>query len=56
MGAWAEAAQVCIFDMQRGQQEGHELDKILFFSPTDCPLPSQLSVIGLSEGLITFTR
>lgn len=42
--------------MQRGQQEGHELDKILFFSPTDCPLPSQLSVIGLSEGLITFTR
>lgn len=56
MGAWAESVQVCIFDMRRGQQEGHELDKILFFSPVDCPLPSQLSVVGLSEGLITFTR
>lgn len=48
--------QVCVFDKRRGQQEGHELDKILFFSPLDCPLPSQLSVAGLSEGLITFTR
>ena len=45
-----------MFDMRRGQQEGHELDKILFFSPLNCPLPLQLSVVGLSEGLITFTR
>ncbi|XP_024399642.1 vacuolar fusion protein CCZ1 homolog B [Physcomitrium patens] len=56
MGAWAESVQVCVFDMRRGQQEGHELDKILFFYPVDCPLSSQLSVVGLSEGLITFTR
>ncbi|OAE27346.1 hypothetical protein AXG93_441s1070 [Marchantia polymorpha subsp. ruderalis] len=41
--------------MSRGQIEGQELDKILFFSPANCPLPSQLSVVGLSEGLITFT-
>ncbi|KAL4586443.1 hypothetical protein LXL04_011079 [Taraxacum kok-saghyz] len=33
-----------------------ELEKILFFHPADLPFPAQLSVIGLSEGLITFTR
>ncbi|KAK4841815.1 hypothetical protein QYF36_010937 [Acer negundo] len=33
-----------------------ELDKILFFFPADLPFSTQLSVIGLSEGLITFTR
>lgn len=48
--------KLCIFDLRRGQQEGQELDKILFFFPTDLPYPTQLSVIGLSEGLITFTR
>ncbi|BBN14588.1 hypothetical protein MPTK1_6g12850 [Marchantia polymorpha subsp. ruderalis] len=52
----ADKVQVCVFDMSRGQIEGQELDKILFFSPANCPLPSQLSVVGLSEGLITFTR
>ncbi|KAJ7561040.1 hypothetical protein O6H91_03G011400 [Diphasiastrum complanatum] len=48
--------QLCMFDMTRGQQDGQELDKILFFYPLECPLPLQLSVIGLSEGLITFSR
>ncbi|EFJ22293.1 hypothetical protein SELMODRAFT_416490 [Selaginella moellendorffii] len=48
--------QLCVFDSRRGQQEGHELDKVLFFYPLDCPLPSQLSLVGLSEGLITFSR
>lgn len=52
----SEGLQLCVFDMRRGQEEGHELDKILLFFPTSCPLTSQLSVIGLSEGLITFTR
>lgn len=51
-----EAIKFCIFDLRRGQQEGQELDKILFFYPSDLPFSSQLSVIGLSEGLITFTR
>ncbi|KAL2621341.1 hypothetical protein R1flu_001546 [Riccia fluitans] len=51
-----ERVQVCLFDMSRGQVEGQELDKILFFFPSNCPIPSQLSVVGLSEGLITFTR
>lgn len=51
-----EALQLCIFDLRRGQQEGQELDKILFFYPLESPLSTQLSVIGLSEGLITFTR
>ncbi|XP_057959092.1 vacuolar fusion protein CCZ1 homolog B-like isoform X3 [Malania oleifera] len=52
----SEDIQLCIFDLQRGQHEGQELDKILFFFPADLPFPTQLSVIGLSEGLITFTR
>ncbi|XP_011629376.1 vacuolar fusion protein CCZ1 homolog B isoform X2 [Amborella trichopoda] len=51
-----EGFQFCVFDLRRGQHEGQELDKILFFFPIDSPLPLQLSVIGLSEGLITFTR
>ncbi|XP_043719288.1 vacuolar fusion protein CCZ1 homolog B-like isoform X2 [Telopea speciosissima] len=51
-----EGIQFCIFDLRRGQHEGQELDKILFFFPADLPFSTQLSVIGLSEGLITFTR
>ncbi|GMH15146.1 hypothetical protein Nepgr_016987 [Nepenthes gracilis] len=50
------AVKMCVFDLRRGQQEGQELDKILFFYPPDLSFSSQLSVIGLSEGLITFTR
>ncbi|CAA0838142.1 Protein of unknown function (DUF1712 [Striga hermonthica] len=51
-----EAMKLCVFDLRRGQTEGQELDKILFFYPADLPISTQLSVIGLSEGLITFTR
>ncbi|XP_073109939.1 vacuolar fusion protein CCZ1 homolog isoform X2 [Elaeis guineensis] len=56
MTAINEGIQFCIFDLRRGQHEGQEIDKILFFSPSDCPFPTQLSVIGLCEGIITFTR
>ncbi|KAL8047163.1 hypothetical protein ABFX02_08G221400 [Erythranthe guttata] len=52
----SDSMKLCVFDLRRGQTEGQELDKILFFNPADLPLPTQLSVIGLSEGLITFTR
>ncbi|KAG5620931.1 hypothetical protein H5410_006149 [Solanum commersonii] len=52
----SEAMKLCIFDLRRGQHEGQELDKILYFFPADLPFPTQHSVIGLSEGLITFTR
>ncbi|KAL8120689.1 vacuolar fusion protein CCZ1 homolog B-like isoform X2 [Apium graveolens] len=52
----SETLKFCIFDLRRGQHEGEELDKILFFYPADLPFSAQLSVIGLSEGLITFTR
>lgn len=52
----SDALKFCIFDLRRGQHEGEELEKILFFFPADLPFPAQLSVIGLSEGLITFTR
>ncbi|KAM7484719.1 hypothetical protein LguiA_000728 [Lonicera macranthoides] len=52
----SEALKFCVFDLRRGQHEGQELDKILFFFPADLPFSTQLSVIGLSEGLITFTR
>ncbi|CAL5428060.1 unnamed protein product [Camellia sinensis] len=51
-----ETIKFSIFDLRRGQHEGLELDKILFFFPADLPFTAQLSVIGLSEGLITFTR
>ena len=51
-----EGFQFCVFDLKRGQQEGEELDKILHFFPFDSPYSAQLSVTGLSEGLITFTR
>ncbi|GJN03553.1 hypothetical protein PR202_ga21009 [Eleusine coracana subsp. coracana] len=54
--ASGDGAQLCVFDLRRGQQEGQELDKILFFHPTDCPILLQLSVIGLCEGIVTFTR
>lgn len=52
----SETLKFCVFDLRRGQHEGEELDKILFFYPADMPFSAQLSVIGLSEGLITFTR
>ncbi|KAH9746053.1 vacuolar fusion protein CCZ1 [Citrus sinensis] len=55
-GTATDGMQLCIFDLRRGQNEGQELDKILFFFPADLPFSTQLSVIGLSEGLITFTR
>ncbi|KAF3781470.1 Vacuolar fusion CCZ1-like protein [Nymphaea thermarum] len=51
-----EGVQLCVFDSRRGHREGDEHDKILFFFPADCTLPTQLSVVGLSDGLITFTR
>ncbi|XP_018471350.2 vacuolar fusion protein CCZ1 homolog B [Raphanus sativus] len=51
-----ESLKLCVFDLRRGQNEGQELDKILFFFPPDVSFSSQLSVIGLSEGLIIFTR
>ncbi|GAB2254712.1 hypothetical protein Droror1_Dr00022521 [Drosera rotundifolia] len=54
--ASSEAVRICVFDLRRGQQEGQELDKILYFYPPGLAFSSQLSVIGLSEGLITFTR
>lgn len=56
MSEWDATLQLCIFDMRRGQHDGHELEKILFFFPTECPLPVQLSLIGLGEGLISFTK
>lgn len=52
----SEALKFCIFDPRRGQHEGGQMEKVLFFFAADLPFPAQLSVIGLSEGLITFTR
>ncbi|XP_073058999.1 vacuolar fusion protein CCZ1 homolog B-like isoform X1 [Primulina eburnea] len=52
----SESVKLCVFDLRRGQNEGQELEKILFFYPSDLPFSTQLSVIGLSEGLISFTR
>lgn len=54
--ATGDGVKLCIFDLRRGQQDGEEIDKILFFYPPDLPLSTKHSVIGLSEGLITFTR
>lgn len=52
----SDAVKLCVFDLRRGQREGEEVEKILFFHPPDLLLTEQLSVIGLSEGLITFSR
>jgi hypothetical protein len=54
--AAGDGTQLCVFDLRRGQHEGQELDKILFFHPADCPILLQLSVSGLCEGIVTFTR
>ncbi|WOL06612.1 vacuolar fusion protein [Canna indica] len=51
-----EGIQFCVFDSRRGQQEGQEIDKILYFFPPNCPFSAQLFVVGLSDGIITFTR
>lgn len=56
MSSSDESLRLCVFDLRRGQTEGQELDKILFFFPAELDLSTQLSVTGLSEGLITFTR
>ncbi|KAF2592605.1 hypothetical protein F2Q70_00044361, partial [Brassica cretica] len=56
MNSSGESLKLCVFDLRRGQNEGQELDKIFFFYPPDVTFSTQLSVIGLSEGLITFTR
>ncbi|KAF8094527.1 hypothetical protein N665_0360s0030 [Sinapis alba] len=56
MSSGDESLRLCVFDLKRGQTEGHELDKILFFHPPELDVSTQLSVTGLSEGLITFTR
>ena len=56
MSSGDESLRLCMFDLRRGQTEGQELEKILFFYPADLYFSTQLSVIGLSEGLITFTR
>ncbi|CAH8321450.1 unnamed protein product [Eruca vesicaria subsp. sativa] len=47
-----ESLRLCVFDLRRGQTEGQELDKILFFHPPELDVSTQLSVIGLSEGAI----
>lgn len=52
----SDAVKLCVFDRKRGQREDEEVEKILFFHPPELPLGDQLSVVGLSEGLITFTR
>ena len=52
----AQALRLCIFDTRRGQREGEEGDKILYFYPEYTPINEQLSLVGLSEGLIMFTR
>ncbi|CAN8293155.1 unnamed protein product [Cochlearia groenlandica] len=56
MSSGDESFRLCMFDLRRGQTEGQELDKILFFHPAELDVSTQLSVTGLSEGLITFTR
>lgn len=52
MSSGDESLRLCVFDLRRGQTEGQELDKILFFHPPELDVSTQLSVTGLSEGLI----
>lgn len=48
--------KLCVFDRSRGQEEGEEAEKILFFFPTATPLQEQVTLVGLWEGLLAFSR
>jgi len=48
--------KLCVFDRSRGQEEGEEADKILFFFPSATPLQEQITLVGLWEGLLAFSR
>lgn len=51
-----QAVRFCVFDTSRGQREGEEHEKILAFFPAYTPQSEQLATVGLSEGLITFSK
>ncbi|GAQ90869.1 hypothetical protein KFL_006950040 [Klebsormidium nitens] len=53
---WGEALRMYVFDLRRGRQEGQEAEKILFFYPREVSLDQQKLMVGLSEGLLTFTK
>ena len=39
--------QLCLLDTRRGQQEGHEADKVLAFYPDATAADDRASVVGL---------
>lgn len=49
--AVSEAIQLCVFDSRRGQQEGQELDKILFSIQLIYPLQNNCILLASVKGL-----
>ena len=47
--------QLLVFDARRGNEEGHEADKILGFYPPSSPRDGQIAIAGLLQGLLTFS-
>lgn len=46
--------RICIFDDRRGQQEGHEGDKILAFHPSSAPINSRIAAVGFAQAVMAF--
>lgn len=44
--------QLAVFDISRGNREGHEEEKIIAWSPSDTPLQEQLSNAGLLQAML----
>lgn len=49
-------AKLFMLDPRRGQKEGTEHEKILYYWPDDTPLSTKQSDVGLSEALVNFTK
>ncbi|KAK9828403.1 hypothetical protein WJX81_004639 [Elliptochloris bilobata] len=47
--------QLCIFDDRRGQEEGHEADKVLAFFPPDTRPNDQAAAVGLVQAMLAFS-
>jgi len=49
-------SKLFMLDPRRGQKEGTEHEKILYFWPDNTPLATKQSDVGLSEALVNFTK
>eukprot|EP00002_Diphylleia_rotans_P025803 TRINITY_DN5120_c0_g1_i1.p1 TRINITY_DN5120_c0_g1~~TRINITY_DN5120_c0_g1_i1.p1 ORF type:complete len:443 (+),score=90.32 TRINITY_DN5120_c0_g1_i1:48-1376(+) len=52
----ASLVEFCIFNTSYGKKEGQEHEKVLFFFPKTASVDDQCRSVGLSEGVINFSR